>query len=318
MAARSAVGRKVESIKRLLRTLNFPEGFVTSQTAICLLALSDGRKRSGLLPGKVALKDGARIHDILEFARTDLGIPVAENTRESYRKTSLKPLNEAGLITRRQLSTNDPNTFYRLHPDLSSALQAPRAVTGEAVIERLRRGVLPGLRRDRPPASGEVRVLVGPGKHFSASRGDHNQLEKDVVESFGPAFPENPKVIFLGDAARKTGYQDRVMMRELNLPITVTAGLPDVILFSEAMRELVVAEAVVSTGAINESRLAQLFDLTSASARLGFRVEFLTAFPSRVALRRFVDQIAWGTAVWVASEPNNLILFQRRPPAVGK
>jgi hypothetical protein len=255
MAAKSGVGRRIESIKRLLRTLNFPEDFVTSQTAICLLALSDGKKRDGLLPGKVALTDGARIHDILEFARSDLGIPVAENTRESYRKTSLKPLYEAGLITRHQLSTNDPNTFYRLHPDLGSALQAPRTITG-AMLERLRRRVQPGLGRTRLPTRGEVRVLVGPGKHISVGRGEHNQLEKEVVESYGPAFLRDPRVIFLGDAARKTGYQDRAMMRELNLPIAVTAGLPDVILFSEATKELVVAEAVVSTGVINESRLA--------------------------------------------------------------
>lgn len=58
--------------------------------------------REGMASSQVRqrYKDGARIHDILEFARRDLGIRVAENTRESYRKTSLKPLYEGGLITR--------------------------------------------------------------------------------------------------------------------------------------------------------------------------------------------------------------------------
>jgi len=98
----------------------------------------------------------------------------------------------------------------------------------------------------------------------------------------------------------------------LNLPIEVKAKLPDVILLSQSTRELVVAEAVVSTGVIDESRLAQLVDLTSECARLGFTIQFLTAFPSRSLLRRFADQIAWGTAVWVAAEPNNLVLFQKR------
>ena len=101
-------------------------------------------------------------------------------------------------------------------------------------------------------------------------------------------------------------------MREVNLPIEVKANLPDVILLSQSARELVVPEAVVSTGIISESRLAQLLELTSASARLGFTIRFLTAFPSRSLLRRFADQIAWGTAVWVAAEPNNLVLFQKQ------
>ncbi len=310
---KTVIRRRLDSIKKLLRDLNFPGKFVTNQTAVCLLALNDGQKRVGLLSGKTALRDGGRIHDILEFARHDLGIRVAENTRESYRKTSLKPLYEAGLITRHQLSTNDPNTFYRLHPDMLTALEAPRAALDRATLERLRQRAAIDRERGRAVGSGRIRVLVAPGKYFVLSGGDHKALERTIVEHFGPTFLRYPRVVFLGDAARKTGYQDRTLMRELNLPIQVKANLPDVILVSQSARELVVAEAVVSTGIISESRLAQLVELTSASARLGFTTQFLTTFPSRDLLRRFVDQIAWGTAVWVASEPNNLILFQKRP-----
>ncbi len=309
------VRRKLDNIKRLLRGLSFPEKYVTSQTAVCLLALSDGKKRGGLLLGKLTLRDGGRIHDVLEFARGDLGIRVAENTRESYRKTSLKPLYEAGLITRHQLSTNDPNTFYRLHPDLLQALKAPQVAPDRKAVERLRGRIPADRERVRAIEGAEVRLLIAPGKQFILSGGDHNVLERAIVERFGPTFLINPSVVFLGDSARKTGYQDRTVMRELNLPIKVTANLPDVILVSHSTRELVVAEAVVSTGIINESRLTQLVELTSGSAHLGFTIQFLTAFPSRALLRRFVDQIAWGTAVWVVSEPNNLILFQKRAHA---
>lgn len=312
---KAAVRRKVENIKQLLREVGFPEKYATSQTAICLLALSDAKRKDGLLPGKAALRDGGRIHDVLEFARRDLGIRVAENTRESYRKTSLKPLYEAGLITRHQLSTNDPNTFYRLHPDLLQALGMPRVGVDPIAIDRLRGRIAPDHERLPAGAGAGVRVLVAPGRHFVLSGGEHNELERAIIERFAPAFLRDPRVVFLGDAARKTGYQDRTVMRELNLPINVTANLPDVILVSHPSKELVVAEAVLNTGIINESRLAQLAHLTSATARLGFKVQFLTAFPSRGLLRRFVDQIAWGTAVWAAAEPNNLILFQKRTRA---
>ncbi len=310
---KTVIRRRLDSIKKLLQDLNFPGKFVTNQTAVCLLALSDGQKRVGLLPGKTTLRDGGRIHDILEFARRDLAIRVAENTRESYRKTSLKPLYEAGLITRHQLSTNDPNTFYRLHPDLLLTLGTPRVAQDRIAVERLRQRTARDQERERVVAGGGIRVLVSPGKYFVLSGGDHNGLERAIVERLGPNFLANPSVVFLGDSARKTGYQERSVMRELNLPIKVTANLPDVILVSHSTRELVVAEAVVSTGIINDSRLTQLVELTSASARLGFTIQFLTALPSRGLLRRFVDQIAWGTAVWIASEPNNLILFQKRP-----
>src|SRR5688572_6200602 len=105
----------LEEVKVLLQQLGLDRKLITEQSAICILALADGREREGLLQGKKHLRDGARIHDIMTFARQDCGKEVAENTRESYRKSSLRPLCEEGLVIRHQLSTNDPKTFYRLH-----------------------------------------------------------------------------------------------------------------------------------------------------------------------------------------------------------
>jgi adenine-specific DNA-methyltransferase len=47
-------------------------------------------------------------------------------------------------------------------------------------------------------------------------------------------------------------------------------------------------------------------------------IDFLTAFPSRKDLRRFVEDIAWGTGVWIADEPWNVIHFVAfDPPGPG-
>jgi hypothetical protein len=86
----------VEEIKALLQELNFPPRRITEQTAFCILALANTTPRRGLLAGHASLADGARVHDILNFVRQDIGRAVAEGTRESYRKTSLRPLVEAG------------------------------------------------------------------------------------------------------------------------------------------------------------------------------------------------------------------------------
>ncbi len=100
----------LSEIKSLLEQLSLPKQYLSDQTAICLKALADETERSGLLPGHKSLADGARIHDILNFARDVIGKKVAENTREAYRKTSLTLLMKYGLVVRHQLSTNDPNT----------------------------------------------------------------------------------------------------------------------------------------------------------------------------------------------------------------
>jgi hypothetical protein len=122
---------RLDAIQEILRAVHLPERWITDQTAICLYALVDRTPRQGLLPGKTCLRDGARIRNILDFARRDLRKPVAENTRESYRKQSLKPLYEAGIIELHQTSINDPNTFYTINVDferiLKERLQSQRA-----------------------------------------------------------------------------------------------------------------------------------------------------------------------------------------------
>src|SRR5215468_16904 len=80
----------LDEVKVLLQQLGLDRRLITEQSAICVLALADGVERDGLLPGKKRLRDGARIHDIIEFARHECGKEVAENTRESYRKLSLQ------------------------------------------------------------------------------------------------------------------------------------------------------------------------------------------------------------------------------------
>jgi hypothetical protein len=302
----------VEEIKALLQELNFPPRRITEQTAFCILALANTTPRQGLLAGHTCLADGARIHDILNFVRQDIGRPVAENTRESYRKTSLRPLMEAGWVIRHQLSTNDPNTYYRLHPDFARLLTLSPGPERDNLIERLR---LPERRRPRPrrPLHQEVHVTLEPGYVHVLSPGRHNLLEKAVVETLGPALLQHPQVVYLGDTAPRAGYQDRSLMRRLNLPIVVSVSLPDVILYSLEDQTLLVVEAVISSGPVTPGRLAQLRELTAGPANLGMKTVYISAFPSRRVFRRFVEDIAWESSVWIEDEPYNIIHFLALP-----
>jgi BsuBI/PstI restriction endonuclease len=105
-SGRSAV--TIEQVKELLRELGFPDGYNSDQTALTVLALADRQPRQKLLTGHSRLAEGARIHDVLNFVREDMGRRVAENTRESYRKTSLRPLVEAGWVSKSWLRRSWP------------------------------------------------------------------------------------------------------------------------------------------------------------------------------------------------------------------
>lgn len=298
----------VDEVKTLLHELDFPARRITEQTAFCVLALSNTTPREGLLAGHTCLADGARIHDILNFVRQDIGRPVAENTRESYRKASLRPLMEAGWVIRHQLSTNDPNTYYRLHPDFARLLMLPLGPERDELIARLR---LPERRlpRRKPDLKRDVPVMLAPGQVHTLSPGRHNLLQKAVVETLGPALLQHPQVVYLGDTAPRVGYQNRSLMRRLNLPIDVSVSLPDVILYDPEEQALLVVEAVISSGPITAGRFTQLQALTIGSANLGARIICVSAFPSRRIFRQFVEDIAWGSSVWIEDEPYNIIHF---------
>jgi hypothetical protein len=303
----------LKEIKDMLEALNFPKKNISDQTAICILALMDKTERKGLLPGHKNLSEGARIHDILNFARNTIGKKVAENTREAYRKTSLAPLMNYGIVVRHQLSTNDPNTYYRLHPEFGRLFAEVKTSERKILAEQLRLQISGHYKQKTKKTfkGKEISVKINERETFSLSAGDHNALEKAVVEIFANAFMDSPQVVYLGDTAPRKGYQNRTLMRKLNLPIDTAASLPDVILCSEPESHLVIVEAVTSSGSVNSMRLEQLHKLTKGPRKLGIKISYVTAFNSRVVFRRFVEEIAWGSSVWIENEPNNIVHFEK-------
>ncbi len=299
----------LEEVKVLLQQLGLARKLITEQSAICVLALADGVEREGLLQGKKHLRDGARIHDIIEFARHERGKEVAENTRESYRKLSLRPLCEEGLVIRHQLSTNDPKTFYRLHPEMLRLLTCPAPLERRWLARDLATRVSQGQGWRQRRRQAEVPVEVGQAQPYFLSPGVHSRLAAEVVEVYAPTFLARPRVVYLGDTRHKGGYQNRDLMRELNLPLQVTANLPDVVLLCEAERCLVIVEVVASSGPISEARLVQFRPLVQAPLALGYQVRYVTVFASRRVFRRFVEDIAWGTEVWIAHEADQVVCF---------
>jgi hypothetical protein len=301
LEASEEVTLDLDEVRVLLQQLGLDRRLITEQSAICVLALADSAERDSLLAGKKRLRDGARIHDIIEFARHECGKEVAENTRESYRKLSLQPLCEEGLVVRHQLSTNDPKTFYRLHPEMLRLLTCPAPLERRWLARELAVRLSQGETWKQQRRRAEIPVEVGqPQLHF-LSPGTHSRLTAEVVEA--------PRVVHLGDTRHKGGYQNRDLMRELNLPIQVTANLPDVILLCEMERYLVVVEVVASSGPISTARLAQLQHLVQQAQALGYRPRYVSAFPSRRVFRRFVEDISWSTQVWIANEAEQVINF---------
>jgi hypothetical protein len=261
------------------------------------------------LPGKKCLRDGARIRNILDFARRDLRKPAAENTRESYRKQSLKPLYEAGIIELHQTSINDPNTFYTVNADFASILEEQQLTRRTKLIEqwnvshRARLTALTGARK------AEDVTLQAGGLALALSSGAHSQLTKDVCEVFAPAYIPGFEPVYVSDTRNKMLYVSQELTSALNLEIDEHDKLPDVILYRRSMNIMYVVEVVTSVGPMSESRKNEIYGIMTKRGPLTFGIVYLTAFPDRKAFRRFVNDIAWETKVWIAAERFGIIHF---------
>ena len=82
--------------------------------------------------------------------------------------------------------------------------------------------------------------------------------------------------------------------------------MPDVVLYYPDREWLILVESVTSHGPVDGKRhdeLSRLFAKSSAG------LVYVTAFPTRSLMARYVTEIAWETEVWVAEAPSHLIHF---------
>ena len=105
---------------------------------------------------------------------------------------------------------------------------------------------------------------------------------------------------------RNGGCFDKKLLSELGVEVDNHGKMPDVILYCSERNWVILAESVTSHGPVDgkrHSELATLFSSTSAG------IVYLTTFPNRSIMSRYLGEIAWETEVWVADAPSHLIHF---------
>ena len=82
--------------------------------------------------------------------------------------------------------------------------------------------------------------------------------------------------------------------------------MPDVVLHFTEKNWLLLIECVTSHGPVDGKRHGELASLFSGSTA---GLVYVTAFPNRGLMGRYLSHIAWETEVWVADAPTHLIHF---------
>ena len=302
-----------ETVRRILKKLKFEERFNTEQTAVCILVMLDIERREGLLFN--SLHDGSRIHDIIQYADHLLSKKYAENTRESIRKSSLKRLVDYGLVVVNHDNPSRPvnsgNTNYILEKFFEEILRADISNRDKLINKWLASHSDLLKRRKELDLKTKVRVKID-SETIELSAGAHNVLIKEIIESYCKRFIKKPKVLYVGDTRNKEVFYDEDFLAKMGFELDVHYKMPDVIVYDQYKKELVVFESVTSVGPFEELRKKEVEDLISKrmiNKNMIGSVSLVTAFLDRNTFGKFARIIAWNTVVWIANEPDGCIRY---------
>ena len=292
---------KVEEAREILKFIGMPKA---QQSDICCYTLLAMAKIEPDMSWDKATNEWIRIHDIIQFVNLNYGVSYAENSRETFRKQALHSFRMAALIEDNGMATNSPNYRYRLTNETLSMFKKFGSNRWNEALEVFMKYHDKLIDIYTSKKKMEMMPVKINENDFEFSPGKHNQLQKAIIEEFAPRFAENSECLYVGDTIKKDLVKNVDRLLKLGVEITLHDKMPDVVLYREDKNWIYFIESVTSVGPMDAKRILEINDMTK-------NVEagkiFVTAFLDFKTYKRFAEQLAWETEVWIAELPEHMI-----------
>ena len=292
---------KLDDAKKILAELQVPARQQSDMCCYVLLAMAGIKKRR---KWNSATNEWIRIHDVIAFIRDNYGVAYAENSRETIRKQAMHHFRNAAFIEDNGKATNSPYYRYRLTSEMLGLLctYGSRAWKGKLSEFLADHESLINMYSTKRSFT-KIPVRIN-GQDFSFSTGDHNQLQKAIIEEFAPRFAPNTECLYVGDTVEKDLVKNEEKLRELGFEITLHDKMPDVVLYSAERDWLYFIESVTSVGPMEPKRIKEIEEMTQGVKAGKISV---TAFLDFKTFKKFSESLAWDTEVWIADMPDHMI-----------
>lgn len=299
---------KIAEALQILEELGMPRAQQNERSALCLLALLNLSKSMAWSDAQNPL---IGITPIMNFARTHYERHYAPNTRETFRRFSMHQLVSAGIALYNpdnpQRPVNSPKAVYQIEPAALNLLRTFGTAswnTNRQSYLNSRQTLAARYAKERDMQ--KLPVQLASGETIRLSPGAHSELIKAIIEEFAPRFVPGATLLYAGDTGEKWGYFDKERLSDLGIVVDEHGKMPDVVIYDPLKKWLILVESVTSHGPVDGKRHEELSKLF-AKAKVGLL--YVTAFPSRAVMTRYLSEIAWETEVWIADSPTHLIHF---------
>ena len=93
-------------------------------------------------------------------------------------------------------------------------------------------------------------------------------------------------------------------MKEFGFEITLHDKMPDVVLYREDKNWIYFVESVTSVGPMDPKRILEITEMTKdvTAGKI-----FVTAFLDFKTYKKFAEELAWETEIWIAEMPEHMI-----------
>jgi hypothetical protein len=299
---------KIADALQILGELGMLRAQRNDRSALCLLALLD------LTPDKQWSKAGnplVGITPMMDFARQHYGKKYAPNTRETFRRQTMHQLMAAGIALYNpdepSRAVNSPKAIYQIEPGALALLRSfGTAKWNKSLRTFLKSKPTLAARYAKERQMKKLPVKLSTGETIRLSPGVHSELIKAIIEDFAPRLVPGGALAYAGDTGEKWGYFGRELLTKLGVELDGHGKMPDVVFYDSAREWILLVESVTSHGPVDAKRHEELAHLF-AKSKAG--LVYVTAFPSRAKMARYLSEIAWETEVWCAEAPSHLIHF---------
>jgi type II restriction enzyme len=252
-----------------------------------------------------------KTRDIINYINKNFEENISSGSYDDIRRKDLKLLVIADLVINSGentgAATNNPTRGYALLTEFAEAIKDYGTSNWNKSIKTFnakRENLSELLSRKR--TLDKIPVTLPGGKALTLSLGDHNILQKKIIEEFLPIYGNDCEVLYIGDTSNKLLHIEEDELKKLNFFKLSHDELPDVIAYNKKKNWLYLIEAYHSTGPMSELRVLELKKLLKDCKAQPI---FVTAFLTKTDFKKIAADIAWETEVWTADYPDHLIHF---------
>ena len=279
------------------------------KTAMTFLAVGDVKKQSDWKNIKDSRNNYApTTREIIAFENTYLQENISSGSYDDIRRKDLSYMLILDIVQQSSPDSNqsDPRRGYQINPEYARVIRnygQKDWFQQVSIFNRSHKSYEERIatKRELP----KITVTTPDGKEIELKDGEHNAIQKAVVEEFLSRYGQGAELLYLGDANNKYGLVfEEEKLQELGFGDLRKNKLPDIIAYSPKMDWVFLIEAYYSSNPITPSRKYELEKLAGSASS---KVIYVTAFENSASYRECTEDLAWETEVWIMTDPDHMI-----------